>query len=53
MNDQELADILKIAKQANVTIHVRGTDKHPVVELRDKRTRQVVGGSEFKRRVSK
>lgn len=35
-SDQELADILAIARKIRVTIHVRGSDRTPIVELRQK-----------------
>src|SRR5690606_25052721 len=52
MTDQELADILAIARKANVAIFVRGTDARPVVETRCKLTGKVVGGVELRKRVN-
>ena len=54
-SDKELADILLIARKCSITIHVRGTDKHPVVELLNKPPhrslpRKVVGLKELKYR---
>lgn len=50
-DDLDLSEILWMARALKITVHVRGTDSAPVVEFRDKYTRRVVGGSEFKRRV--
>lgn len=51
--DEDVANVLTIARKAGVTIHVRGTDNHPVVELRDKSTRQIVGGIELRKRIDR
>lgn len=50
-DDFELASALDIARRARCTVHVRGTDKNPVIELKDKLSRAIVGGSELKRRL--
>lgn len=54
-SDKELADILLIARKCYITIHVRGTDRNPVVELLNKPPypnlpRKVVGLKELKHR---
>lgn len=49
--DDEFATALAIARRARVKVFVRGTDKHPVVECRDRLTNRVVGGSELKSRI--
>lgn len=50
-DDEEFAAVLSIARRARVKVFVRGTDKHPVVECRDRLTGRVVGGSELKSRI--
>jgi len=57
-SDKELAEILEIARGCGVTIHVRGTDQRPVVELLSKQNRRVgnrivVGGIELKQRYAR
>lgn len=51
MTDEDVAEYLKMLRECKVTLHVRGTDRNPVVEYRDKRTRKVVGGIEMKKRI--
>lgn len=51
--DDDVALAMGFARKAGVTVHLRGTDLHPVVELKDKRTRRVVGGIELKRRIAR
>lgn len=51
LEDVELAEVMHMARAIRVTIHIRGSDTHPVVEIRDKRSRQVIGGIELKRRL--
>lgn len=51
-DDEEFAAALAIARKAGVKVFVRGTDKNPVVECRDRRSMRVVGGSELKRRLA-
>jgi len=51
-SDKELAEILAMARACSVTIHVRGTDKRPVVEILNKPSypslpRKVVGLKEL------
>lgn len=53
--DEELAEILAIASACEVSIHVRGTDRNPVVELLNKPLypklpRKVVGLKELQLR---
>ena len=52
--DEEFAAVLEIARNCNVTVHVRGKDSHVVVECRnkDRYNRSVVGGIELKRRYN-
>lgn len=51
-SDREFAAALSIARRARVKVFVRGTDKNPVVECRDRDTNRVVGGSELKKRLA-
>lgn len=46
------AEVMKLCKELRLTVHVRGTDTHPVVEFRCKGTRRVIGGIELKRRMA-
>jgi hypothetical protein len=51
--DQDVADQVDLIQKAGVTVHIRGDDRNPVIEFRDKLTRRVVGGVEMKRRIVK
>jgi hypothetical protein len=35
MTDQDVAEHLEILKKCRVTVHIRGTDSHPVIEFTD------------------
>lgn len=50
-DDSDIVEVMRLAKLAGVTVHVRGSDERPVIEFRDKWTRKVVGGIELKRRL--
>lgn len=51
-DDEATADAMNLARELGLTVHVRGTDGSPVVELRDRLTRRVVGGTELRRRMA-
>lgn len=53
MTDQDVADQIKLLRQAGVTVHIRGDDTRPVIEFKDNRTRRVVGGIELRKRLAK
>lgn len=52
-SDEELASILVLARKVRVTVHVRGTDSHPIVELRDRYTKYTIGGTELRKRFER
>jgi hypothetical protein len=49
MDDSDVANAIYLAKKLGITIHVRGTDSHPVVEFKHKWSGKIVGGIELKR----
>lgn len=49
--DEQVGEVLRILKATRLTVHVRGTDRNPVVEVRAKGYGQVVGGTELRRRI--
>lgn len=50
--DEKIAEVIRLCKKARVTVHVRGTDARPVVEVKDRFYRSVIGGTELKRRLA-
>lgn len=52
-SDQAVAEVLRVCRLIGVRLHVRGTDTHPVIELRERRTGAVVGGTEVRRRLAR
>ena len=50
-DDSDVTRVMQYAKELRLTVHVRGTDERPVIELRDKLTRAIVGGIELRRRM--
>lgn len=53
MNDSDVVEVMRLAKAIGVTVHVRGTDERPVVEIKDKASRRIVGGIELRRRMER
>lgn len=51
-DDAEIGAMIAELRRIGVTVHVRGSDRSPVVEWRDKRSGRVVGGIEMKKRLS-
>lgn len=49
--DDDIVQAMGFVRKEGVMVHVRGTDERPIVELRDKWSRRVVGGIELKRRM--
>lgn len=50
-DDKAMGRVCELLAALSVTLHVRGTDERPVIELCDKRYRTIVGGIELKRRM--
>lgn len=51
--DADVVEVMRLCRLAGVSVHVRGRgNTHVVIEFLDKRTRQVVGGKEMKRRLA-
>lgn len=50
-SDKELAEILDKVRRIGAKLHVRGTDKNPVVELRERFSGKIIGGVELRRRL--
>lgn len=50
-DDEQVGEVLRILKATRLTVHVRGTDRNPVVEVKVRGTGQVVGGTELRRRI--
>lgn len=48
-DDSDVVEVMIILRELKLTLHVRGSDEHPVVEFRHKKSRRVVGGIELKR----
>lgn len=51
-DDTDIAEAMAFCKKARVTVHIRGTDERPVIQLLDKVDRREVGGIELKRRLA-
>lgn len=51
LNDSDVVQAMKITKAIGVTIHIRGDDKRVVVEVKDKKSRRIIGGIELKERI--
>lgn len=52
-DDTDIAEVMAFCKKARVTVHIRGTDERPVIQLLDKGDRREVGGIELKRRLAR
>lgn len=52
-DDEQTAEILKILKATRTELHVRGTDRHPIVEVRLRRSNHIVGGIELRERIER
>lgn len=50
-SDAEMGRLLALMKKARVRVHVRGTDKNPVVEVKDRATGATLGGIALKGRL--
>lgn len=50
-SDAEMGRLLALMKKAKVRAHVRGTDKNPVVEVKDRATGATLGGIALKGRL--
>lgn len=50
-SDAEMGRLLELMKKARVRVHVRGTDKNPVVEVKDRATGATLGGIALKGRL--
>lgn len=50
-SDAEMGRLLALMKKAKVRVHVRGTDKNPVVEVKDRATGATLGGIALKGRL--
>lgn len=50
-SDAEMGRLLALMKKARVRVHVRGTDKNPVVEVKDRLTGATLGGIALKGRL--
>ena len=53
MDDSDVVEVMRLAKAAKVTVHVRGDDRRPVVEMKCKFSRRIVGGIELRRRLER
>ena len=51
MNDDDVVYAMRFCKALRIGVYIRGTDSHPVVEIRDKYSRRIIGGIELKRRI--
>lgn len=51
MIDADTAFVMTMCRALGVTVHIRGTDDRPVIEVKDRRTRRIVGGIDLKRRA--
>lgn len=51
-NDDDVVELMTWCKRLHLTVHIRGTDQHPVMEFRHKgRGRYVCGYSELKKLI--
>jgi hypothetical protein len=49
--DEDILDVMEVCRALKVSVHVRGTDANPKIELRCKFSRRIVGGIELKERI--
>lgn len=51
--DKAMGGVCDLLAALSITLHVRGTDDRPVIEVLDRRWRTVVGGIELKHRMAR
>lgn len=50
-DDSDVVDVMIWCRRLGLTVHVRGTDERPVIELKARGTNHIIGGIELKRRI--
>lgn len=51
--DEDVLYVMQWCRAIGVSVHIRGTDDRPVIEVREGKWGNVVGGSEMRRRMER